>query len=157
MDVSFLSPANLQTLLEAGAAAAATAGVEEMTKDAYAAVKAKMRDIFGKPGERALTALEAAPTSEAARQHVTSVIATIEPDDQEDFRPSLEALIAAIKHDAVAQAAIERAQVRMDLDVGRTANIEDLQGVESLDVRAKTGEDFNLRRLNMAKKGEPGK
>ncbi|WP_331302962.1 hypothetical protein [Methylobacterium oryzae] len=157
VDVSFLSPANLQTLLEAGAAAVATAGIGEMTKDAYAAVKAKMRDIFGKSGERALTALEAAPTSETARQQVSTVIATIEPDDREDLRPVLEALITAIKRDAAAQVAIERAQIRMDLDVGRTANIEDLEGVESIDLRAKTGEDFNFKRVSMSKRGEPGK
>lgn len=157
MDLSLLSPANLQILLEAGAAAVATAGIEELTKDAYGAVKMKMREIFGRPGERALIALEADPASVTARQQITSVIATIEPDDREDFRPVLEALVAAIKRDAAAQAAIERYQVRIDLDVGKTANIEDLKNLESLDLRAKTGDDFNLKRISMSKKDGPGK
>ncbi|WP_267422607.1 hypothetical protein [Methylobacterium sp. GC_Met_2] len=157
MDQSLLSPANLQALLEFGAAAVATAGIEELTKDAYGAVRAKIREIFGRPGERALIALEADPASATARQQVTSVLATIEADDREDLRPVLEALIAAINRDAAAQAAIERYQVRLDLDVGKTANIEDLEGLESLDIRAKTGDDFNLKRLLMSNKGEPGK
>lgn len=157
MDLSLLSPANLQNLLEAGAVVVATTGVEEMTKDAYSAVKTKMRDLFGRPGERALTALESAPTSNAARQQVGTVIATMEPDDREAFRPALEALVSAIQRDAVAQAAVTNAQIKIDLDVGRTANIEDLEGVESLDLKAKTREDFNLKRISMANKRKPGK
>lgn len=149
-------PITLTGLLLGAATACGTAVVEEITKDAYAALKAKTAEIFGVRAGRAIAKLEAEETrEEGARDLERSVDNDLSPEDATALQPLISALIEALRNDPAAQVATNR--IGLDLDVGGDALLRNLEGVQELAVKATVAGDFTLDGVKMPTGKLPGK
>lgn len=149
-------PITLTGLLLGAATACGTAVVEEITKDAYAALKAKTAEIFGVRAGRAIAKLEAEETrEEGARDLERSVDNDLSPEDATALQPLISTLIEAMRSDPAARAATNR--IGLDLDVGGDALLRNLEGVQELAVKATVAGDFTLDGVKMPTGKLPGK
>lgn len=149
-------PITLTALLIGAATACGTAVVEEITKDAYAALKAKTAEIFGVRAGRAIAKLEAVETrEEGARDLERSVDNDLSPEDATALQPLISALIEAMRSDPAARATTNR--IGLDLDVGGDALLRNLEGVQELAVKATVAGDFTLDGVKMPTGKLPGK
>lgn len=142
--------------LEAGAVISTSEVVKLVTKDAYGAFKAKVAEIWGRPATRAIAQIEEDPGADEAKVALRAAIPSVSDEDAPELMPVLQALAAALKDDAAARTAADRAQVQFDLDLGGSAIIGKVQNAESFNAKVRAQGDFRLDELNMADKGKLG-
>jgi hypothetical protein len=150
-DVAFLLKA-----VEAGAVVAATATVEEATKDIYNKFKTTLAGIFGRTAARAADKIGNEATREEGRAELAAAITSIPNEDAAELQESVQALLSALKADPNAQAAVQRAQIDLDLDVVGNVVLKNIQNAQDLGVKAKVVGDFTLSDLTMADRDKPG-
>jgi len=143
----------LLTTLYAGAVVSASAVVEETTKEAYRALKDVVANVFGRKAQRAVDRLDADPSSPEARAEIASCVTDVPEEDADELRSKLDAFRAALERDVPARAAVERAQIDLDLDVKGNVLLEDIQNAGSIGVKTRSDGDFTLRRVGMARPG----
>lgn len=150
-------PITLTTLLVGAAAACGTAVVEEITKDAYAALKKKTAEIFGVRASRAIAKLE---TEEAREEGVKELGRCVDndlsPEDASALQPLITGLIEAMRSDPVARDVAQN-RIGLNLDVGGDALLRNLEGVQELAVKAVVKGDFTLEGVRMPTDKPPGK
>ncbi|WP_262028901.1 hypothetical protein [Microvirga sp. Mcv34] len=142
--------------IEAGAIVAATATVEEATKDVYNKLKGTIVGIFGRQAGRAADKIGDAATRDEGRAELAAAINPIPNEDTAEIQESVQALLAALKADPNAQAAVQRAQIDLDLDVVGNVLLKNIQNAQDIGVKAKVGGDFTLSGLTMGNRDEPG-
>lgn len=151
IDIPFL----LKTI-EAGAVVAATATVEEATKDVYNKLKGAIVGIFGRQAGRAADKIGNAATRNEGRAELAAAITTIPNEDAAELQKSVLGFLAALKADPNAQAAVQRAQIDLDLDVVGNVVLKNIQNAQDIGVKAKVVGDFTLSDLTMANRDKPG-
>lgn len=150
-------PITLTGLLLGAATACGTAVVEEITKDAYAALKAKTAEIFGVRAGRALAKIEAEDTREEGVLELEQYVDDdLSPEDANALKPLIAGLIEAMRRDPAARQ-VAQARIGLDLDVGGDALLRNIEGVQELAVKAVVKGDFTLDGVRMAPDKTPGK
>jgi hypothetical protein len=150
-------PITLTSLLIGAAAACGTSVVEEITKDAYAALKEKTAEIFGVRASRAIAKLEnEASAEEGAKELEKYVDNDLTPEDASALEPLIAALLQAMRNDPAARD-VSQNRIGLDLDVGGDALLRNLEGVEALAVKANVKGDFTLDSVKMPTGKLPGK
>ncbi len=150
-------PITLTTLLLGAAAACGTAVVEEVTKEAYTGLKAKVGDLFGPRAAKAVAKLDDEATRDEGRQELERYVGDkLEQQEAEELAPLIDALVRALRDDKAARQAVH-ARIGLDLDVGGDALLKDIQGAREIVVKAKTAGDFTLDSVKMDTGKEPGK
>jgi hypothetical protein len=147
----------LLLLLEATAAVVGKTVVQEATKSAYAKVKEKFLDLFGRRGSDSLTALEAAPGDQQARTQLSTVLQGLSETERKELAPVLGALAAAFQADGAARAAAEQlAAIRVDVSAGDNVVIQRIAGASTIEIKADAGKDFTLSDIAMKGGNDPG-
>jgi hypothetical protein len=148
---------SLQLLLEATAAVVGKTVVQEATKAAYAKVKEKFLDLFGRRGSDSLTALETAPGDEQARTQLSTVLQNLSETERKELAPVLGALAAAFQTDTAARTAAEQlAAIRLDVSAGENMIIQRIAGASTIEIKAEAGKDFTLSDIVMKGDNDPG-
>jgi hypothetical protein len=148
---------SLLLLLEATAAVVGKTVVQEATKSAYAKVKDKILDLFGRRGGDSLTALEAAPGDPQAKAQLSTTLQTLSDAERLELAPLLGALANAFQTDPAARAAAEQlAAVRVDVSAGDNVVIQRIAGASAIEIKAEAGKDFHLTDIAMKGVTDPG-
>jgi hypothetical protein len=150
------SVALLLSTLKAGAVAAATATVEEVTKDLYGKLKASVGDVFGRGAKRSVEKLESGATRGEGFGELESSIKEIPPDDELELAERVQELLAALKNDPQAKEAVESAQIDLDFESGANILMQNIQNAQSIKVKAKAEGDITFSDVLMGDKGSSG-
>jgi len=142
--------------VEAGAIVAASATVEEATKDVYNKFKTTLAGIFGRSVGRAADKIGNEATREEGRAELAAAITTIPNEDAFELQESVQALLSALKADPNARAVVQRAQIDLDLDVAGNVLLTKIKNAQNIGVKAKVGGDFTLSDLTMGTRDKPG-
>ena len=136
---------------------AATEVVKEATKDAYKGMKAKIGEIWGKGGERAVAKVEADPASAEALEHLKATIAVVPAEDEPEVVEKYERLLSALADDEAARMTADRvATIRLDLDSGGHVRVHSLKNARIVDVKARAAGDIDLNNVDMDPGGTLG-
>ncbi|PZR82087.1 MAG: hypothetical protein DI537_37235 [Stutzerimonas stutzeri] len=150
-------PITLTGLLMGAAAACGTAVVEEITKDAYGALKEKVVQVFGARAGRALAKIENDATrAEGERELGASIGSELSPEDAEALQPAIARLLEALRQDQTARTAVQ-SRIDLDLDVGGDAQLRNIEGADQISVKATTKGNFIFDSVKMATREPPGK
>ena len=151
-----LDPSSLTAALVAGGTIVADATVKEITKDAYQALKSKVRELFGKRAADAAGKLEAAATRDEGKTELARAIPDLRPDEADEIEPILRTFVEAIERDTAAQEGLAHARIVLDLDVGGNVSIDDVRGAREIGIRSRSDGDFTLRNVGMDPGGRSG-
>lgn len=150
-------PFTLTTLLLAGAAAAGSEVVKEVTKDAYRKLRDKVGELFGPRAVKALVKLNEVATQEEGEKDLERYVGDkLEPDEATQIEPFADALIQALKADAAATK-VAHARVGLDINAGGSAFIRDIQGAREIVAKVKAAQDVTIEGLRMDTGRDPGK
>lgn len=144
LDVSLLS-----TALIAGGRLVADATVKEMTKDAYQALKGKVGDLFGRRAAKATQKLEAVETRDEGKAELALAIPDLRPDEAEELQPVLQTFLDAMRQDGAARETIAHARIALDLDVGGSVLIDNVEDAREIGVRSRSDGDFTFSNVKM--------
>jgi hypothetical protein len=147
---------SFMSLLEAGGAVVGTAMVEEATKDAWQATKAKLKDVFGRRAETGAEKLESPATREEGRQELARAIPDLTADEADDLQQTVERLVAALQADRSAAATMAENRINLDLSMGGNILLSGIRGAQGINVRAQADGDFTLTDVDMASGGTRG-
>jgi hypothetical protein len=143
-------PITLTGLLLGAAAACGTAVVEEVTKDAYAALKAKMTEVFGARAGRAIAKIEVDATCDEGKRELEASIGNeLSPEDADAIGPLVAHLIEVMRQDPAARQ-VAHLRIGLDLDVGGDALLRNIEGAREIAIKAVTKGDFTLENVRMA-------
>ncbi len=153
-----IDPQSIATLIAAGATVlgpkvgevAGTEIIKEMTKDAYKSFKKKLADICGRGASRALEQVEADPASEDARKKLASAVSHIDAEDAAEIDESYETLVTALKDDPAARKTAEvMASIKLDVESDGKVTIQSIRGARTIDVKARSTDDFTFSHVDM--------
>ena len=150
-------PFTLTTLLLAGAAAAGTEAVKEGTKDAYRKLKDKVGELFGPKAAKVLVKLEDAGTqTEGGKELERYVGDNLDPEEAVQIQPLVDALVQALRDDAVAKSAAH-ARVGLDIEAGGNALVRNIEGAREVVAKVKAAQDVTIEGFRMDTGRDPGK
>lgn len=136
-------------LLEAAAIIGQTA-VQEATKSAYAEIKQKIADLFGRRGTDSLTALETEPGDPNARAQLCATLQSLSEPERRELAPLFGSLTSAFQNDPVARATAEKlADIRMEISAGNDVVIQRITGANATAIKAEAGNDVHLSDITM--------
>lgn len=144
--------------LKAGAAVAAGAAIKEATKDAYAALKAKLIGLVGSTAADAVERLEKDPTDAEASKELETDLGKLDASNRDELAGALAALAKAFEADESARtAAYDRGRVAFDLDAKGHITLARIKGVSTFDVKARSRDgDITISDINMGEDPTPG-
>lgn len=143
--------AQLILALSAGAAVAGQAVIEEVTKDAYSALKSTVATVFGRNAERIIVRLEADPNAEQIKDELKAAIPAIPAEETEELSQKIDTLLSALQADAQAKDILATAaHIKLDIDAGGQVTLEALHGAQRIEVKSKSKGDFTLRNVQMS-------
>ena len=105
---------------------------------------------------KAIAKLEDVGTHEEGKELERYVGVKLEPDEATQIQPLVDALVHALKEDAVAKATVH-ARVGLDVEAGGNALIRDIQGAREIVAKVKAGQDVTIEGFRLDTGRDPGK
>jgi hypothetical protein len=117
----------------------------------------KIGELFGPRAAKAIAKLEDVGTDEEGGKELDRYVEVkLEPDEATQIQPFVDALVHALKEDAVAKATVH-ARVGLDVEAGGNALIRDIQGAREIVAKVKAGQDVTIEGFRLDTGRDPAK
>lgn len=152
-----LDPSILISWLQSGAATVASTVVSETTKDAYRALKTRLKASLGTSVIDTLGKLEANPSDVGSTAQLTTDVKRLTASDKDDIQNLIIALAQAFASDAKARDVVNASgAVKLALDALGNVAISRISDAKSLEVNARADGDISITDISMARDPSPG-